>query len=154
MPDLPARTLGATGLQVTRLGLGLAAIARPGYITLGRDRDLPADRSPESMYARVAEVLDVARAAGVRYVDVARSYGRAEDFLARWLGERGLARGALTVGSKWGYRYTAGWRVDARVHEEKSLTIERFTTQLGESRTLLGNWLDLHQIHSATLESG
>jgi aryl-alcohol dehydrogenase-like predicted oxidoreductase len=153
MPDLSARTLGSTGLTVTRLGLGLAAIGRPGYITLGRDRDLPADRSPEAMYARVAEVLDAARAAGVRYVDVARSYGRAEEFLARWLRERDVAHAALTVGSKWGYRYTAGWRVDATVHEEKALTLERFTTQRNESRRILGQRLDLYQIHSATVES-
>ena len=33
-------------------------------------------------------VLDAAYAAGVRYVDVARSYGRAEEFLAGWLAAR------------------------------------------------------------------
>jgi aryl-alcohol dehydrogenase-like predicted oxidoreductase len=133
--------------------VGLAAIARPGYITLGRAHDLP-DRSPEAMYARVAEVLDAACAAGVRYVDVARSYGRAEEFLARWLRERGVARDAATIGSKWGYRYTAGWRIDAPVHEQKELSLARFTAQLAESRGLLGDRLDLYQIHSATAESG
>jgi aryl-alcohol dehydrogenase-like predicted oxidoreductase len=154
MPELPQRTLGATGLPVTRLGLGLAAIGRPGYITLGRARDLPPDRTPEALYARAAAVLDAARAAGVRYVDVARSYGRAEEFLARWLRERSVPRGALTVGSKWGYRYTAGWRVDAPVHEEKEHSLARFTTQLRESRALLGDRLDLYQVHSATVDSG
>jgi aryl-alcohol dehydrogenase-like predicted oxidoreductase len=148
------RTLGRTGLVVSRLGLGLAAIGRPGYITLGRARDLAFPRTPEALYARCAEVLDAARAAGVRYVDAARSYGRAEEFLARWLCERGLGPAAVTVGSKWGYRYTAGWSVDAPVHEEKELSVERFRTQLGESRRLLGEHLDLYQIHSATLESG
>jgi aryl-alcohol dehydrogenase-like predicted oxidoreductase len=148
------RGLGRSGLAVTRLGIGLAAIARPGYITLGRDRDLPAERSPEALYARVAAVLDVAHAAGIRYVDVARSYGRAEEFLARWLAERGLAPHALTIGSKWGYRYTAGWRVEAAVHEEKELSLARFTSQLRESRQYLGERLDLYQIHSATVESG
>ena len=34
-------------------------------------------------------MLDAAYAAGVRYVDAARSYGRAEEFLAGWLAERG-----------------------------------------------------------------
>src|SRR5262249_54335799 len=121
MPEPTRTTLGATGLRVTRLGLGLAALGRPGYITLGRDPDLPADRSPDAMYARAAAVLDAACGAGIGYVDVARSYGRAEEFLARWLRERDVGRTAPTVGSKWGYRYTAGWRVDAAVHEEKSL---------------------------------
>ena len=115
-------TLGDTGLPVTRVGIGLAAIARPGYITLGRALDLPADRSPDAMFLRVVEVLDAARAAGVRYIDVARSYGRAEEFLAEWLRERGVAPSEATIGSKWGYRYTAGWRVDAELHEQKELS--------------------------------
>jgi aryl-alcohol dehydrogenase-like predicted oxidoreductase len=142
--------LRATGLSVSRLGLGLAAVGRPGYINLGRSRDLP-DRSPDALYARAAELLDDARTRGVRYVDVARSYGRAEEFLARWL--RAVPRDAVTVGSKWGYRYTAGWRIDVPVHEEKELSVTRFAAQLTETRALLGDRLDLYQIHSATPES-
>jgi len=40
------------------------------------------------------------------------------------------------------------------VHEQKELSLERFESQLTESRALLGDWLDLYQIHSATAESG
>jgi aryl-alcohol dehydrogenase-like predicted oxidoreductase len=151
---LPTLRLGRTGLVVSRLGLGLAALGRPGYITLGRSQDLPTARSPEQLYARCADVLDAARTVGVRYVDVARSYGRAEEFLARWITERALAAGAPTVGSKWGYRYTAGWEVAAAVHEQKELSRARFAQQLAESRALLGGHLALYQIHSATAESG
>jgi len=150
---VPAATLGATGLPVSRLGLGLAAVGRPGYINLGRDHDLPGARTPEALYARSAELLDAARTAGIRYVDVARSYGRAEEFLARWLREHAVPRDACTIGAKWGYRYTAEWRVDAAVHEEKELSPSRFATQLAESRALLGDRIDLHQIHSATAEA-
>jgi aryl-alcohol dehydrogenase-like predicted oxidoreductase len=138
----------------SRLGLGLAAVGRPAYITLGRAHDLAGDRSVEAMYARAGMVLDAAWAASVRYVDVARSYGRAEEFLARWLDERGVAADAVTIGSKWGYRYTAAWRLDAAVHEQKEHSLTRFRTQLAESRALLGDRLALYQIHSATLESG
>ncbi len=148
------RVLGRSGLEVSRLGLGLAAVGRPGYITLGRARDLGAARGPDVLFARTAELLDAARAAGVRYVDAARSYGSAEEFLSRWLLARAVTRPELTVGSKWGYRYTAGWSVDAPVHEEKELSSPRFRSQLAESRALLGDWLDLYQIHSATVESG
>jgi aryl-alcohol dehydrogenase-like predicted oxidoreductase len=152
--SLPRRALGRTGLDATRLGLGLAAVGRPGYITLGRDHDLPAARTPAVLATRTAEICDAAWASGVRYFDAARSYGRAEEFLASWLAERAIAPDAVTVGSKWGYRYTAGWSVDAAVHEEKELSLGRFATQLAESRTLLGSQLDLYQIHSATAESG
>ena len=151
---MTTRQLGRSGLAVSRLGLGLAAVGRPGYINLGRAHDLPAERTPEALYARTAELLDAARAAGIRYLDVARSYGRAEEFLARWLGERAVGPRTFTIGSKWGYRYTADWRVDAPVHEEKELSLARFTQQLAETRALLGAHLDLYQIHSATAESG
>jgi len=147
------RPLGRSGLVVSRLGLGLAAIGRPAYINLGRARDLPAARTPEALYRQTAGLLDAARAAGVRYLDVARSYGRAEEFLARWLAERGVPPRALTIGSKWGYRYTAGWTLDAAVHEQKELSLARFEAQLAESRAHLGPYLDLYQIHSATAES-
>ncbi len=151
---MTTRQLGQRGLAVSRLGLGLAAVGRPGYINLGRAHDLPAERTPAALYARAAELLDAARAAGIRYLDVARSYGRAEEFLARWLGERAVGPRTFTIGSKWGYRYTADWRVDAPVHEEKELSLARFAQQLAETRALLGAHLDLYQIHSATAESG
>jgi aryl-alcohol dehydrogenase-like predicted oxidoreductase len=99
-------------------------------------------------------VLDAAYALGVRYFDAARSYGRAEEFLATWLAERGIGPGEVTVGSKWGYEYTGGWRVDAEKHEVKDLRVSALRRQLDETRGLLDDHLDLYQVHSATLESG
>jgi len=146
--------LGRTGLPVSRLGLGLAALGRPGYINLGHADDLHRDYRVEAMEERAAAVLDAAHAAGIRYLDAARSYGRAEAFLAAWLGRRGHPPGSITVGSKWGYTYTAGWRVEAEHHEVKDHSRAVFERQLGESRALLGSHLQLYQIHSATLDSG
>lgn len=148
------KTLGRTGLTVSRIGLGLAALGRPAYITLGRPTDFGADRSVEAMRARSHSLLDAAHAAGLRYVDAARSYGRAEEFLSAWLSCRGVAPGEVTVGSKWGYRYTGEWRLDAPVQEVKDLSLENLRRQSGESLDLLGSHLSLYQIHSATLESG
>ena len=102
---LPMVPLGPVGPEVSRIGLGLAALGRPAYITGGREKDLP-DRSVAALRARTFAMLDAAYAAGVRYVDAARSYGRAEEFLAGWLAERGYRD--VVVGSKWGYRYTGG----------------------------------------------
>jgi aryl-alcohol dehydrogenase-like predicted oxidoreductase len=142
-----------------RLGLGLAALGRPGYITLGHSADLnqPAGRhtyAPDQMAAHAATVLDAAWHAGVRYYDAARSYGKAEQFLAAWLHSRAIPPAAVVVGSKWGYTYTANWQREAAVHEVKEHTLPVLQRQWGESTTLLGEWLDLYQIHSATLESG
>ena len=111
--------LGESGLRVSRLGLGLAALGRPGYITLGHASDLGSSYRREEMEAHAHAVLDAAHEGGVRYFDAARSYGMAEDFLGSWLASRGVAPGAATVGSKWGYTYTADWRVDAATHEVK-----------------------------------
>jgi aryl-alcohol dehydrogenase-like predicted oxidoreductase len=135
---------------VSRIGLGLAALGRPAYITSGRDRDLP-DRSVAGMRERTFGVLDAAHAAGVRYVDAARSYGRAEEFLAAWLADRGHAD--VVVGSKWGYRYTGGWRLDAERQEVKEHSLAMFTRQLAETRELLGGRLALYQVHSLTTDS-
>jgi aryl-alcohol dehydrogenase-like predicted oxidoreductase len=137
-----------------RIGLGLAALGRPSYINLGRDADLPADRTVAVMERRCHAMLDAAFAAGVRYFDAARSYGRAEEFLGHWIDARGLSRSDVTVGSKWGYTYTADWRPDAAVHEVKDLSAATLERQISESRALLGDRLALYQIHSATLESG
>ena len=147
-------TLGNTGLPVTRIGLGLAALGRPGYITLGHAEDLLGHTDVESMERGAHDVLDAAYAGGVRYFDAARSYGLAEAFLASWLSERGFGPDDVTVGSKWGYMYTANWRVDAKVNEVKDLSAATLERQLTESQELLGNHLRVYQIHSATLESG
>ncbi|HEX6620086.1 MAG TPA: aldo/keto reductase [Solirubrobacteraceae bacterium] len=147
------RTLGATGPPVSPLGLGLAALGRPGYINLGHSGDV-GDTDVEAMERHAHEVLDAAHEGGVRYFDAARSYGRAEAFLASWLGCRGLSRSDVTVGSKWGYTYTADWRIDADEHEVKDLSARTLRRQLGETRALIGEHLALYQIHSATIESG
>ncbi|MEW5738572.1 MAG: aldo/keto reductase [Myxococcota bacterium] len=133
------------------LGLGLAALGRPGYMTLGHSGDLPGT-TVEAMAAHAARMLDAAWDAGVRHFDVARSYGRGEEFLRAWLDARRPA--GVTVSSKWGYRYTAGWKADAAVHEVKDHSLAHLEAQWGESLAALGPWLDVYQIHSATLESG
>lgn len=149
---LPTRPLGRTGRTVTRIGLGLAALGRPGYLNLGHAGDLGEDRSVEALQRRSHDVLDAAYGRGVRYVDAARSYGRAEAFLAAWLAARGHTD--VVVGSKWGYSYTADWRVDAEQHEVKDHTLATLRRQVAETRSLLGERLGLYQVHSATLDSG
>ncbi len=143
--------LGNTNLIVSRLGLGLAALGRPGYINIGHDADLEGRRSREKLEAHARKVMDEALAAGITYFDVARSYGDGEAFLGRWLkdGDPGV-----TVASKWGYRYVADWRTEADVHEVKDHSVDHLRHQHGETETRIGGHLRVYQIHSATLESG
>ena len=150
---IPTGQLGSTGLIVSRIGLGLAALGRPAYINIGRQRDLGADRSVAELERRCHEMLDVAYTAGVRYIDTARSYGMAENFLSTWLNARALSQDAITIGSKWGYSYVGAWQLDAPVHEVKDLSLATLRRQIVESRALLGDRLQLYEIHSATIES-
>jgi len=146
-------TLGAGGPTVSAVGLGLAALGRPGYINVGHGVDLAGRDSVDALGAHAGDMLDAAIAAGITYVDAARSYGRAEAFLAVWLDER-PENDWPVIGSKWGYVYTADWQTDADVHEVKHHDLATLDRQLAETRDLLGDALDVYQIHSATEESG
>ncbi|BCS95730.1 oxidoreductase [Desulfoluna limicola] len=148
------KPLGNTDCLVSPIGLGMAALGRPGYINLGHGEDLAGHADVKSMEANAHAVLDLAWKKGIRYVDAARSYGKAELFLSNWLKSRNRSDAEPTVGSKWGYRYTADWKVNAAHHEIKEHTHDHLVSQWEESRELLGTHLDLYQIHSATLESG
>ncbi|MEM7369947.1 MAG: aldo/keto reductase [Bacteroidota bacterium] len=137
-----------------RMGLGLAALGRPGYINLGHAEDLNHTYEKETMEAAAHRVLDCAWAAGVRYFDTARSYGLGELFLGNWLRSRNISPQAVVIGSKWGYTYTANWQIQATHHEVKEHSLAVLDRQWKESQETLGAQLDLYQIHSATLDSG
>lgn len=140
-----------------QFGLGLAALGRPGYINLGHAEDLNGDYSVEAMQLHAHAVLDAAWESGVRYFDAARSYGKAESFLGTWIRDRNIASDEITVGSKWGYTYTADWQVqtaDGVAHEVKRHELDVLQRQHTESIDELGEYLNLYQIHSATIESG
>lgn len=149
---MPFARLTTATTPTAHIGLGLAAVGRPGYINLHRDRDLPGERTVDELRARTHELLDAAYAQGVRYFDAARSYGRSEEFLGDWLTARPEA-GDVVIGSKWGYTYTADWSVDAEAHEVKDHTLATYLRQRAETRELLGDRLDLYQIHSVTPDS-
>ncbi|RFA18277.1 aldo/keto reductase [Subtercola boreus] len=154
--DTDTDTGGDTGGGIaSRLGLGLAAIGRPAYITVGRDSDLGSadDRSIDAMQDRAHRLLEEAWLLGVRYFDAARSYGHAERFLGSWLAEHPARRDALTIGSKWGYEYVGDWRLDADVQERKDHGLRMLEQQWPETLEALGGAPDVYLIHSLTPES-
>lgn len=148
---LPTREFGTTGLTTTSMGLGMAALGRPGYINVGHHEDLGAT-SVEALRLRADQVLDEAYAGGIRHIDTARSYGRGEEFVGQWLAKRGHQD--VLVSSKWGYTYTADWNVEADVHEVKDHSVSTFRRQIAESRRFLDGNPAIYQVHSATMESG
>ncbi|WP_018335403.1 aldo/keto reductase [Actinomycetospora chiangmaiensis] len=134
---------------MTAIGLGLAALGRPTYVNVGRDG---VHRSVDELRALAHATLDAAWEAGVRRFDAARSYGRAEEFLAGWLAADPTRRRDASISSKWGYRYTADWDPDADVHEVKEHSLAHFESQWAETRATLGV-PDLYQVHSLTTDS-
>jgi aryl-alcohol dehydrogenase-like predicted oxidoreductase len=77
MPDLPKRTLGRTGLQVTTLGFG--ALELRGMVA-GIGRPLTPGEPERILQA----VLD----AGINYIDVSVDYGEAEEHIGRCIAGR------------------------------------------------------------------
>ena len=152
--NMKLNVLGSTRHRLSPIGIGLAALGRPGYINIGHVDDLENSYDVAAMAARAHAVLDAAYERGVRYFDAARSYGRAEEFLGSWMRKKGLSQKAVVVGSKWGYTYTGDWKIDAQAHEVKDHSLTVLLRQWRESQSNLGAYLDLYQIHSATIESG
>jgi aryl-alcohol dehydrogenase-like predicted oxidoreductase len=145
----------ARAFHPARLGLGLAAIGRPAYITAGRAQDLgePGTRSVDALRERAHGLLDEAWSLGIRYLDAARSYGDAEGFIGTWLARHPERRDDLVIGSKWGYEYVGGWRMDADVHERKDHGLAMFEAQWPATITALRTRPDLYLIHSVTPDS-
>ena len=54
------RVLGNTGLVVSRIGLGMASLGKPGYINLKHGEDLAGDYGEAAMERRAHLVLDSA----------------------------------------------------------------------------------------------
>jgi aryl-alcohol dehydrogenase-like predicted oxidoreductase len=132
-------------------------LGRPAYINTGSEPALPADRGVESFRDNTFRVLDAATAAGVDWVDTARSYGRAEEFVGQWWRQRAAddpswAERAPTVSSKWGYAYVGQWDRQAPVHEVKDHSLAQFEEQWALTRATLPR-VHLYQVHSLTLES-
>ena len=132
-------------------------LGRPAYINTGSEPALPADRGVESFRDNTFRVLDAATAAGVDWIDTARSYGRAEEFVGQWWRQRAAddpswAERAPTVSSKWGYAYVGQWDRQARVHEVKDHSLAQFEQQWALTHATLPR-VHLYQVHSLTLES-
>ncbi|MBY4127560.1 aldo/keto reductase [Rhodococcus fascians] len=138
---------------MTQLGLGLAALGRPEYLTLGHSDAVDGRFDPAALEQLCRAVLDAAWDSGVRHFDVARSYGRAELFLGNWLAVHPQRRDDLVIGSKWGYAYVADFQRGAAVHEVKEHSVARLAEQWPKTLHDLRVAPDHYLIHSVTPDS-
>ena len=144
-----------------RVGLGLAALGRPGYINLQRDNHL-ASRTVEGMQHQANTVMDALfqQSRGlskqeklIPWLDCARSYGLSEKFVGEYLRSNNVSPADVYVSSKWGYTYVAEWNVElgeGMPHEVKDHSLGNFLKQVQETC----EYVKLYQVHSATFDSG
>jgi len=121
------RTLGRTGLQVSRLGVGLAEI---GFqLTL-------ADQ------AQASEVLNAALDGGINFLDTAACYGVSEELIGRAVAHR---RQEYVLATKCGH--VAGG------YEGQEWTAQTIEDSIDRSLTRLQtDYLDLVQLHSCGVD--
>ncbi|WJJ97468.1 aldo/keto reductase [Algibacter luteus] len=138
------------GKNITKLGLGLAALGRPEYINIREDESI--DKSEKAFKQNTFSVLDEAYQLDVRYFDTAPSYGKGEAFLQEWIDTR--KHQDVILGTKWGYTYVANWELGYEgKHEIKEHSLNKLLEQWEVSKKLLPN-LKYYQVHSATFDSG
>ena len=164
----------APSTVLPRLGLGMAALGRPGYINLDRtavfgSKHRTVDKMKEQANQVMGKLMSLCATQEsssttedsskimIPWFDCARSYGLSEQFVGDFLREHRVDPSNVYVSSKWGYTYVADWNVElpeGQKHEVKDHSTENFLKQLEETKGLIGDYVKLYQIHSATFDSG
>src|SRR5688500_17498107 len=96
------------------IGLGTAAIGRPIYINIRHEKPR-VDFSLPAFRENALSILDDAYDKGIRFFDASPGYGLAESLLIEWLGQKNDPD--ITIATKWGLSYMAGFDINATVHE-------------------------------------
>ena len=129
-----------------RIGLGMAALGRPGYINLNRSAIFDESNNSENsdgsaqqqkrsidlMQTKANDVMSTlfqeSKTNDIRpWIDCARSYGLSEKFVGDYLKGNDIAPEDVYVSSKWGYTYVADWKVqleEGKPHEVKDHSVE------------------------------
>ncbi len=135
MTNLPTNTLGRTGMEITQLGFGGAAIR--GEVFGGSEID---EKDAEQI---LNSVLD----SGINFVDTAPDYGVSEDLIGKFISHR---RDEYYLATKCGCHNDA---VGSPLEPGHQWTAEQFRHNINESlRRLKTDYVDLIQMHNPTVE--
>jgi aryl-alcohol dehydrogenase-like predicted oxidoreductase len=131
MADLPKKTLGRTGLQVTMLGYGAMEL-----------RGAP--RARDITESQAETILNAVLDAGINYIDTSIDYGLSEERIGRYIGHR---RGSYYLASKCGC--LVGSPPAPRGQRSPHLfTRDNITAGVEQSlRRMKTDYLDLVQFH-------
>ena len=126
MAELPKRTLGRTGLEVTTLGFGAMEL-----------RGAPV--GPEITDQEAEDVLNAVLDAGINFIDTSIDYGRSEELIGRFIAHR---RSEYLLASKCGCVPGAGMGAE-HIH-----TADNIRAGVEQSlRRMKTDYLDLVQFH-------
>src|SRR6266436_1903977 len=126
MAELPKRTLGRTGFEVTTLGFGAMEL-----------RGAPA--GPEINDSTAERVLNAVLDAGINFIDTSIDYGRSEELMGRFIAHR---RAEYFLASK------CGCVPEAPMAAEHVHTAENIRAGVERSlRRMKTEYLDLVQFH-------
>ena len=93
--------------SLPKIGLGMAALGRPGYINLDRSSIFGTEsRSLDVMQTQANLVMDTLFSSTTDFLpwlDCARSYGLSEKFVGEYLKANHVSPDKVYVSSKWGY---------------------------------------------------
>ena len=120
---LPQRPLGATGLNVSVLGLGTVKFGRNQKIKYPTF-ELPTDEA-------ICQLLDDAERLGINLLDTAPAYGIAEERLGKLLGTR---RNDFVIVTKTGEEFANGESTYDFSAEHTRLSVERSLQRLKTNR--------------------
>ena len=132
------------------IGIGTATIGRPHYINI-KTKVANEPFNKENFILKGKSMLTEAYNQGIRHFDTAPGYGIAESILLEWISD--FQPENITISTKWGYTYVANFDRNAKIHEIKEHSLRKLNEQWEVSKQLLP-YLNIYQIHSATLDSG
>jgi aryl-alcohol dehydrogenase-like predicted oxidoreductase len=133
MTDLPTRTLGRTGLQVTQLGFGAMELRGP-------PRGRPIDDE------QAARVLRAVLDSGINYIDTSIDYGVSEERIGRTIGGR---RAEYFLASKCGCAVGSS-ALPAEGRQPHVFTRDNVIAGVEQSlRRLQTDYLDVVQFHAS-----
>ena len=134
MPDLPKRTLGRTGLEVTTLGYGAMELR-------GEPRGRPV--TPEQAQTILNTVLD----SGINYIDTSIDYGQSEEMIGRFISQR---RSEYYLASKCGCVYDAPPAARGQGMQAHTFTRDNIVGGIEQSlRRLKTDHIDVMQFHAS-----
>jgi aryl-alcohol dehydrogenase-like predicted oxidoreductase len=133
--NLPKRTLGRTGLEVTQLGFGAMEIRGP-KVWNGRD---PSEKESE-------RILNAVLDAGINFIDTAGCYGMSEERIGRYISDR---RDEFYLATKCGCNLVP--TEDGKLNTPHTWDRDTLVRNIDESLTRMKtDHVDIWQLHNAS----